>query len=285
MRQIHVIPILVLLITSFQLFGQGKNNPTINYGSNLEIGKYADLNGLKLYYEEYGNGEPLLLIHGGLGSINDFENNINELSKHFHLIAVDSRGYGRSNNPLDSLSYDLLTDDMIGLLNHLKIDSTNILGFSDGGIIGLNMASKYPDRVIRVVASGANYLLEGIDIVDFANNLMTPDNVKTNNFWIPFREKYNQLNPNPEKFDFHIQHAKKMWLTEIYIPEDRFKKIKQPVLLIFGDHDTVKLEHGLQMFRLLPEKTAQLCILPGGGHLVFLEEYEIINNLIVKFLK
>jgi len=80
MRQIHVIPILVLLITSFQLFGQGKNNPTINYGSNLEIGKYADLNGLKLYYEEYGNGEPLLLIHGGLGSINDFENNINEFT-------------------------------------------------------------------------------------------------------------------------------------------------------------------------------------------------------------
>jgi pimeloyl-ACP methyl ester carboxylesterase len=260
------------------------NTSSIPYGSNKNNGKYAEINNLKLYYETYGSGTPLLLLHGGLGSINDFEKNIAELSKSYKVIAVDSRGHGRSSNPSDSLSYELMTDDMIDFLDYLNIDSINIVGYSDGGVIGLYMAAKYPSRVINVISSGANYLAEGLISNEFQEITMSVENVKTLQYWKKKREQYSKLNPNPDKFDSHIQLTRQMWQRSIYIPKHEFVNIKNRILLIYGDRDFVSLEHALEMFQLLPSKTTQLNIFPNTGHSVFTQKAKNANKLIFDFL-
>ncbi|HMC99235.1 MAG TPA: alpha/beta hydrolase, partial [Ferruginibacter sp.] len=130
------------------------------YGNDPAAGKYADVNGVKIYYETYGQGEPLLLLHGNSCSISLFEKQIPELAKHFRVIAVDTRGQGKSSEDGKTYSYDLFAEDMNALLDQLKIDSINILGWSDGGNTGLIMAMKYPAKVKRLACMGANVFID-----------------------------------------------------------------------------------------------------------------------------
>lgn len=276
---------VIFLCYNYKSYGQEKSEKTILYGSNASVGKYAEIGELKLYYEIYGKGSPLLMIHGGLGSISDYQKSISELSNHFQVIAVDSRGHGRSSNPTDSLSYELLTDDMIDFLDYLKIDSVNIVGFSDGGVVGLYMATKYPERVIKVVASGANYLVEGMNSLEFPEVMMSSENVKSLDFWKHFRQEYSEKNPNPEKFDSHIQATRKMWLTDPYIPLNHLIKISDPILLVYGDRDVISLEHAIEMYRLLTPETTQLCIFPNTDHFVFEKKSKEVNQVIIDFVK
>jgi pimeloyl-ACP methyl ester carboxylesterase len=282
-------PLLVLsflfLISCFNLNSQSIDSVSINFGSNSNIGRYADINGAKLYFEVYGSGSPLLLIHGGLGSIAEFKSNITDLSKYFKVIVLDNRGYGRSNNPIDSLSYRLLTEDAKKFIEYLNLDSVNICGFSDGGIIGLYLAALYPEMVKKVIASGANYKLLDPEPSDPAKDFLSEQNVKTDSFWIQFRKEYIASNPEPDKFEKHIQQIRRMWYRDPYISKKDFIKIKAPIFLLFGDRDIIPLEHGLEMYRLLPSETTQLCILPKTSHFTFSERSLMINKLIVEFLK
>ena len=109
------------------------------YGSNENVGKYITINGAKIYYEEYGKGEPLLLIHGNSGSIKSMENQIDYFKNKYRVIVADNRGQGKSELKTDSLTYVQITKDWNGIVNYLKLDSINIVGWSDGGIIGLKM--------------------------------------------------------------------------------------------------------------------------------------------------
>ena len=119
----------------------------INYGSNEQAGKYADVNGIKVYYEIYGAGEPLLLLHGQGGSIQTFLLQIPELSKHFKVIAVDSRAQGKSTDSDKEITYALMASDMSALMDKLNLTSAHVVGWSDGGNTGLIMAVKYPAYV------------------------------------------------------------------------------------------------------------------------------------------
>ncbi|MBP6335637.1 MAG: alpha/beta hydrolase, partial [Bacteroidia bacterium] len=127
-----------------------------NYGENLEAGRYLHVRGFKFYYETYGEGEPLLLIHGNEGSIHDFHRNIPYFSSTYKVIAADSRSQGKSTDNADSLSYEMMAEDFRVLLDSLQIDSCNIIGWSDGGIIGLLLAIYHPDKVKKLAISGAN---------------------------------------------------------------------------------------------------------------------------------
>src|SRR6185436_1102382 len=129
------------------------------YGNNSSTGKYAEVNHIRIYYEVYGKGEPLLLLHGNSSSISTFDKQIPEFSKHFMVIAVDSRGQGKSSEDGKPYTYDLFADDMNALLDHLKLENVNIVGWSDGGNTGLIMAMKYPSKVKKLVTMGANVFI------------------------------------------------------------------------------------------------------------------------------
>jgi pimeloyl-ACP methyl ester carboxylesterase len=136
------------------------NNSTqkqIDYGSNSQAGQYIDINDIKIYYETYGEGEPLMLFHGNGGSIEGFEFQIPTLSKHFKVIAVDSRGQGRSTDSDKEITFALMASDMNELIDKLKINSVYVVGWSDGGNIGLELAYAHPEKVKKLFAVGTNY--------------------------------------------------------------------------------------------------------------------------------
>ncbi|MES2617386.1 MAG: alpha/beta hydrolase [Bacteroidota bacterium] len=274
MKQILSITI-VLFFT--ELFNNTKLTSSISYGSNK--GKYQTINGIKLYYEEYGKGTPLLLIHGGLSSIKDVGMLIPELSKKFRVIAVDCPGYGRSEQA-DSLSYQLMADYFSKMIDSMKLDSVYVLGYSDGGNIALLMAADRPDKVKKIVtfASASNtsgYYPEATAGLSQLN----PGTIETYFKW--WLDPHLKMTPQKDKWKKFIADFSKMCTTPIIVPEEKLKKISTRVLIIQGDNDIVKPEHSLQLYQSI--KGSQLCIVPAASHFILYEKPELFNQLAIEF--
>ena len=263
------------------LFFQNICNSQINYGSNN--GKYLTIRGTKIYYEEYGNGAPLLLLHGGFGDISDFKNNILELSKKFKLIIPDAPGLGRSEHADSIMSYQLMATYYSKMIDLLKLDTLNVIGWSDGGITALLLAKDRPDKIKKVITVGPNYRADGMkkEEIDFTQNkLCNLEWVETNlKDWVTH---YKALSPQGD-WKRYITEAKRMWFEEEYFPKSTFNLINQNVLLVFGDNDMYTIEHGLEMYRAL--KNGQFCVLPNTTHEVFREKPKLIDQIVVDFLK
>lgn len=252
---------LALLISVVFLSCHEAEEPThsIHYGSNK--GNYLTIHGTKLYYEEYGRGTPLLLLHQGLGSIENLSGIIPELSKHFRVIAPDAPGHGRSEQA-DTLSGALLADYCSELIDQLQLDSAYVMGWSMGGNTALLLAANRPDKIKKVVSGASNtrssgLTQEGLDLL----KAYTVEAVREDSTWLA---NYQRLNPQPDKWVKFWQDNQKMWTREIKIPDDKLTSINVPVLIIRGDRDMIKLEHSLAIYRSL--KKGQLCIYPNTGH-------------------
>ena len=244
---------------------------------------YIEINNVKLYYEIFGKGSPLLYLHGGLSSSQDFQKYMAEFSKYFEVITVDRRGHGRSFDNNETYSYSSMADDMNLFLEYLKIDSAFVIGWSDGGVVGYHLASKYPAKVKKLIAVGANYLVGGManSVIKWITDHMTVEGIS--NSYPEVEKEYKKLNPNPENFEDFIYKTRNMWLHDPYIPKEDFIKIKASVLLVAGDKDDIRLEHMLEMHSLL--QNSQLCILPNTTHFLFDEYHDIIADVLIEFLK
>lgn len=274
----HLIILLVLLThAGQQIYSQDSSN-NIKYGSNPDRGKYITIDKIQIYYETYGQGVPLLLLHGGLGSIENFNNCIPELARHFLIIAPDSPGHGRSSQT-DTLSYQFLSDYLSKFIDYLELDSFYVMGWSDGGITGLLLAAERPDKIRKLIAIGSNTRVddfgdEGIEWIK--NNLV--DWAKNNKDWL---NNYLSLTPQPEKVDSYLKNTRKMWLTPIYIPQNTIESIHIPTMILQGDKDGIKLEHTVELYRKINH--AQLCILPNTSHFVFYEKPDLMNKIAIDF--
>jgi len=275
MNKLPLLSVLFFSVLSGSTHGQSTR---INYGS--ANGKYISVNKTRIYYEEYGEGAPLLLLHGGFGSINDFQKVIPGLSRHFRVIAPDSPGHGRSEQA-DSLSYQLLASYFSGMIDALALDSVCVLGWSDGGNAGLLLAADRADKVRKVVVSGANSTTDGLitGVLDQMKKL-TPDYTATAmKEWL---DNYKKLTPQKDNWRKFVNDSKKMWFTRIAVPESKLRQIKCPALVIIGDHDIIRLEHGMEMHRLI--KGSEFAVLPGTSHATFSQKPELINQLTIDFL-
>jgi pimeloyl-ACP methyl ester carboxylesterase len=262
------VSILVSLCLS--LLAEGQSN--IVYGSNN--GTYFSIFNTKIYYEEYGKGTPLLLLQGGMGSIADFKLCIPELSKRFRVILPDTPGQGRS-ELADSMSYPLLAKYMAALIDQLQLDSTYVMGWSDGGIIGLLLAEGRPDKVRKVIAVGANYNLAGTNL----RNVKPTPSVeweRRNKDWIA-----NYIKMLSRDWKKYYRDAMHMWYQPEYFSPDILKRINIPVLIAQGDRDLIRIEHALEMHRMI--KNSQFCVLPNTSHAVFRERPKLINQIAVEF--
>lgn len=252
-----------------------------NYGSNN--GKYLTIRGTKIYYEEYGKGMPLFLLHGGFGSIADFKKCIPELAKKYRVIIPDASGLGRSEHADSVMTYQLMAKYYSQMIDFLKIDSAYIMGWSDGGIAALLFAKNRPDKIKKVISVGPNYRADGMkqEEIDFnKNKLCNTEWVETNlKGWV---ENYKLLSPQ-DGWKRYITEAKKMWFEEQYFPKSDLEAIKIPVLIVYGDNDMYTLEHGIEIYRAI--KNSQLCILPNTSHEVFEEKPELIDKIAVDFFK
>jgi len=266
--------ILILVLVSC-------NTPTknqVNYGSNPLAGKYVDVNDIKVYYEIYGEGEPLLLLHGNSGSIKSGESQIPELSKHFKVIAVDSRAQGKSTDSNKDITYALMASDMNELIDKLKLGSVNIVGWSDGGNIGLELAFAHPEKVKKLVTFGANYTYENFmaapdSVVMYPNDSLI---IKTSAFLQMYKAGYDRIPAEIKK--------KLTDLTEKYpnFTKQQLKQINVPALIVVGDHDLIALDQTIALFTSLPH--SQLFIVPGATHFVPIEKSKLINSEVIKFL-
>ena len=236
---------------------------TIVYGSNPEAGHYAAVNGIKIYYEIYGTGEPLILLHGNGGSIQSFRNQIPFFEKYYKVIAIDSRLQGKSSGSPDRISYDLMASDFCALLDYLNIGSANVLGWSDGGIDGIIMAMNCPQKVKRLAISGAN---------------IVPDSTAMSYADILGMKDFVLNNKKATKSEIALTQ---MMIDQPNIPFASLKQIHCPVLVMAGDHDMIKPEHTLKIFQSIPG--ASLCIFPDSSHGVCQQHPKLFNETVFTF--
>lgn len=272
-----------LIIASLLCTSCNTTSDKIEFGSNN--GSVVKINGKNIYYEEYGQGTPLLLLSGGgiNRSIKDFEKCIPTLSKHFRVIAPDTPGQGRSEQT-DSLSYNLLTDFMSQLMDLLKIDSAYVMGWSDGAIVSLLLAGRRNDKIKKVMAVGANNGIKGFVIPEgFSLDSIKPPSLE---YWASQNKKdiewYNTLIPKKD-WTKMVSNMNRMVYAREYFPTRVYESINVPVMLVLGDRDMISIEHGLEMYRLI--KNSQYCVLPNTTHEVFSERPNLINEIAIDFFK
>jgi pimeloyl-ACP methyl ester carboxylesterase len=219
---------------------------------------YAAVSGLNMYYEAHGEGPPLLLLHGGSGSIP--ERWIPLFSPRFQVIAMEQMGHGRTADLIDRpFHYHDMAEDTVELMRHLGIESAAIVGFSDGGIIGLDMAIHHPERVTKLAVTGANFRTDGYT----AENAEWVRSLDPNSE--PVSDAYARLSPDgKDHWEKVLARLKAMWLVEPNFTREQMQMISAPTLVIIGDGDIVTPEHAVEMFRTIP--AAQLCVVPNAGH-------------------
>jgi pimeloyl-ACP methyl ester carboxylesterase len=205
----------------------------------------------RLYYETYGQGKPLLLIHGNGGSIRDWRYQLPYFAQSYKVIAVDSRAQGKSVDTSAVLNYEMMADDFDALLTHLKIDSAYVVGWSDGGINALLLAIRHPQKVKKMAITGANLVPDASAISADGTKMITEDLAKLR------AGKQDAATKNTIKL-LHMMEI------EPNIPLSDLHKIQCPVLVMGGDFDVIKPAHTLQIFENIPQ--AYLWIFPESGH-------------------
>ncbi|MCG2614491.1 alpha/beta hydrolase [Terrimonas sp. NA20] len=241
----------------------------IPYGENAAAGKYYEIRGFKMYCEVYGTGEPLLIIHGNGGSIDNFIYQIPYFAKKYKVIIADSRSHGKSADPGDSLTYEMMADDYAALLDALKIDSANVIGWSDGGINGILLAQRHPGKVKKLAITGAN---------------LAPDTTAVpQEIWDMVRPSLAALNAKSTKTpqEKHSLKLLKLLCEQPHISPSSLQNVLCPALVIGGDHDVIKEEHTLLIYKNIPK--AYLWILPGAGHSTPVIYAEDFNRVVDRF--
>jgi pimeloyl-ACP methyl ester carboxylesterase len=252
-----LLALLFVITANYTLAQQTAKADSIIYGSNPAAGKYADIRGLKMYYETYGSGEPILFIHGNSGSIKDFRNQIPFFAKNYQVIIADSRAQGKSKDlKNDSLSYEMMTDDLNALLDNMHLKSISVVGWSDGGINGLLMAIRHPDKVKKLALTGANLWPDSTAVSPYLSNYVKKQYV----FAVDSMKKMKTV-PDDIKNDVKLL---RLLGYEPHITIAQLHTITCPALIIGGDQDVIRPEHTLLMAQSIPK--AFLWILPNSGH-------------------
>jgi pimeloyl-ACP methyl ester carboxylesterase len=239
----------------------------------------ASVNGLRLYYEEHGSGHPLVLLHGGLHTIDlSFGALIAPLGKSHRVIAVELQGHGHTADIDREPSYPNLADDVAALLDHLGVERADVIGFSLGGLVAIELGLRHPARVGRLVLAAAHYRPEGYhDLSDPASVRMpTPEE------FAEMEQEYRRVAPDPGHWEAFTErlngvvHGAPGWSA------DDMRRIAAPVLLLIGDTDFVRIEHAAEMLELIPG--AQLAVLPGTRHTELMLRTEVLVPLVEGFL-
>ena len=252
---------------------------------------YAPVNGLKMYYEIHGKGDPVVLLHGAFMTItNNWTEMIAELSKTRLVIAVEMQGHGRTADINRDFSYENLADDIAALLDYLKIKQADVLGYSMGGGVAMQLAIRHPERVRKVVSISAVFRSDGV--VKEATEALT--RLEAGMFkGSPIETEYKKLSPTPDQFETFVKHVVQFASKPYDFGAEKMKATKAPMLFIHGDADGVRLDYIAEVFRLKggeihgdlrPRSESRLAILPNTTHVTLMNKLDVIVPMVNDFL-
>ena len=257
----------------------------INSASN---GRYVNANLLRIYYEEFGTGWPLILLHGGTSSSTTWQPSLPLFSPYFRVITPDSRAHGRTNNPSGKLSYSMIADDMAAFIHELHLELPLIYGYSDGGQIALELGMRYPGLCQALVIGAAWYKFsptyinslktagfDGRGKVDFEHiQHDSPD-------WVV---EMRRDHPHPDEPDYWMNlltQISEMWWTPLDYTEQDFQKITVPSLVFVGDRDgIIEMQQAVDMYRMIPD--AEFLVIPNATH--FTAQNDLTHSIVLDFL-
>jgi pimeloyl-ACP methyl ester carboxylesterase len=242
------------------------------------LGRFARVRGIRMYYELHGAGPPLLLLHGGAGNGMQFEKQVPAFAPTHRLIIPDCCAQGRTTDRPGPLTYHAMAEDMIALLDVLHVQRVDIMGWSDGGVIGLDMAMHHPGRVNHLVTFGANFRPDGLKAQDVEwNRTATADS-----FGPGMREGWTKLNPQPGHYEQAMNKILAMWRGQPLWRESDLARIRAKCLICAGDHDLIRPEHTAALARAIPG--AQQWTVPNASHGAMIERPELVNPRVLDFL-
>jgi pimeloyl-ACP methyl ester carboxylesterase len=252
---------------------------------------YAPVNGLKMYYEVHGSGDPVVLLHGAFMTItNNWPGWIGELSKSRTVIAVELQGHGRTADIERDFSYENLADDVATLLDHLKIPRADLIGYSMGGGVAMQCAIRHPEKVRKVVSISAAFRHDGLvkEALD-AFPQLTAETFKGS----LIESEYRKLSPTPNDFPKFVKRVIAMVLKPYDFGADKLKATRAPMFFIHGDADGIRLDHISEMFRLKgdeihgdlrPRSASRLATLPNTTHVTLMERMPVLVPMMNDFL-
>ncbi|MGH8177852.1 MAG: alpha/beta fold hydrolase [Steroidobacter sp.] len=252
---------------------------------------YAPVNGLKMYYEIHGKGEPVVLLHGSFMTItNNWTGAIAQLSKSRQVIAVEMQAHGRTADINRDFSYEHLADDIAALLDFLKIKQADVLGYSMGGGVAMQVAIRHPEKVRKVVSISSVFRHDGWvkEAVD-AYPQIEPGMFKGS----PIEAEYKKLSPTPDRFDTFVKRVIQMDIKPYDFGAEKLAATTMPILFIHGDADGVRLDHIAEMFRLKggdimgdmrPRSESRLAVLPNTTHVTLMDKWDVIVPMVNDFL-
>jgi len=238
----------------------------------------APVGDIQMWYAVFnrGGGNPVLLIHGGLENADTWGNQVAVLAMAHEVIIADSRGHGRSTRSDKPFGYQLMADDYIGLLDYLMIDKVALVGWSDGAIIGLDMAMRHRERLSKLWAYGANFNIGGL-IPNFDKDPVFSQAIANAG------QAYARLSPTPDQYGAFVEAISAMWNSQPDYTPQQLGLITTPTMIVDGEYDeAIKREHTEELSRLIPN--ARFLIMPGVSHFGHLQNPQLYNTYLTGFL-
>ncbi|MCP4907606.1 MAG: alpha/beta hydrolase [bacterium] len=238
----------------------------------------AEVNGISMYYETYGFGPPVLLLHGDFATVESMHHQIRALAESYLVIVPDRRAHGRTTDADGvALSYSLMAADMVALLDTLEIEKADVVGWSGGGMDGIEMAIRYPDRVGRLVTYGSSFHPDGLEPSSLA--MLEPDNPSLSQV----RSFYESLAPDPDRWPVYLGKMSEMWRTQPELTVADLGTIAAPTLIMVGEHDMVLPAHTEELAASIAD--SKLVIFEGQDHFAPLMAPEMVNREILAFME
>jgi pimeloyl-ACP methyl ester carboxylesterase len=252
--------------------------------------KYIKANGINIHYEEFGNGAPLILLHGGSGTLDEWKPLMPAFEPHFHIYALDSRGHGKTDNPSGKLSYRMMADDVAAFIRELGIPHPLVCGYSDGGQIAIELAMRHPG-LARALVAGAVWFRFSEQYVSSLKNWGVEKRGEYDFDWVQanfpqfveYWKTSHHRDDDPDYWKSLTLQLADLWLTPLDYTEADFKLATDPILILIGDRDgMIPLDDAIEMYRLIPN--AELAILPNADHMSVLASPETFIHVVSEFL-